>query len=56
MLVAKVPLFMNLLSYRIMHIDKHFSSRFVVKMDDISQTKLIIGRNYSDQVRRLMEI
>jgi two-component system, LytTR family, response regulator len=41
---------------RIKEIDKHFSSRFVVKMDDISQTKLITGRNYCEQVRKLMEI
>ncbi len=41
---------------RIKEIDKHFSSRFVIKMDDTSQTKLITGRNYCEQVRLLMEI
>jgi two-component system LytT family response regulator len=41
---------------RIKEIDKHFSSRFVVKMDDVGQTKLITGRNYCEQVRKLMEI
>ena len=41
---------------RIKEIDKHFSSRFVVKMDDTSQTKLITGRNYCEQVKLLMEI
>jgi len=41
---------------RIKEIDKHFSSRFVVKMDDINQTKLITGRSYCEQVRSLMEI
>ena len=41
---------------QIKEIDKHFSSRFVVKMDDTSQTKLISGRNYCEQLRMLMEI
>ena len=41
---------------KVREIDKHFGSRFVVKMDDSSQTKLITGRNYCEQVRRLMEI
>jgi len=40
----------------IKEIDKHFSSRFVVKMDDAGQTKLISGRNYCEMVRLLMEI
>jgi two-component system LytT family response regulator len=40
----------------IKEIDKHFSSRFVVKMDDAGQTKLISGRNYCEKVRMLMEI
>lgn len=41
---------------RIKEINKHYGSRFVVKMDDSSQTKLITGRSYCEQVRRLMEI
>lgn len=41
---------------RIREIDKHFGSRFVVKMDDVGQTKLTTGRNYCEQVRMLMEI
>ena len=41
---------------RIREIDKHFGSRFVVKMDDAVQTRLISGRNYCEQVRMLMEI
>jgi two-component system LytT family response regulator len=41
---------------RIREIDKHFGSRFVVKMDDTLQTRLISGRNYCEQVRMLMEI
>ncbi len=41
---------------RIKEIDKHFSSRFVVKMDDTGQTKLISGRSYCDSVKMLMEI
>jgi two-component system LytT family response regulator len=40
----------------IKELDKHFSSRYVVKMDDICQTKLISGRNYCEKVRMLMEI
>jgi two-component system LytT family response regulator len=41
---------------RIREIDKHFGSRFVVKMDDSVQTRLISGRNYCEQVRIMMEI
>jgi len=41
---------------RIKEIDKHYGSRFVVKMDDTSQTKLLTGRGYCEQVKRLMEI
>lgn len=40
----------------IREIDKHYGSRFILKMDDIGQTKLISGRNYCDQVKMLMEI
>lgn len=41
---------------RIREIDKHYGSRYVVKMDDSSQTKLLSGRGYCEQVRGLMEI
>jgi len=41
---------------RIREINKHYGSRFVVKMDDSFQTKLLSGRGYSEQVRGLMEI
>ncbi|HZL11483.1 MAG TPA: hypothetical protein VFC65_15980 [Prolixibacteraceae bacterium] len=37
-------------------INKHFGSRFVVKMDDSNQTKLLSGRGYCEQVKNLMEI
>ena len=41
---------------RIREIDKHFSSRFILKIDDSGQTKLMTGRNYCEQVKMLMEI
>lgn len=41
---------------RIKEIDKHFGSRFILKMDDAAQTKLITGRNYCEVVKMLMEI
>ena len=41
---------------RIREINKHYGSRFVVKLDDSSQTKLLTGRGYCEQVKRLMEI
>jgi len=41
---------------RIREINKHYGSRFVVKMDDSNQTKLLSGRGYCEQVRGLMEI
>ena len=41
---------------RIKEINKHYGSRFIVKIDDISQTKLLSGRSYCEEVKRLMEI
>ncbi len=41
---------------RIREINKHFGSRYIVKMDDASQTKLISGRSYCEQVKKLTEI
>ena len=40
----------------IKEINKHFNSRFVIKMDDQNKTKLISGRNYCKQIRGLMVI
>lgn len=36
--------------------EMHFSSRYVVRMDDCNQTRLISGRGYCDQIKQLMEI
>lgn len=41
---------------RIREINKYFGGKFVVKMDDSGQTKLISGRNYSEQLKTLLEI
>ena len=41
---------------RIKEIDKHYESRYILKMDDNVQTKLVTGRNYCEQVKMLMEI
>jgi len=41
---------------RIKEINKHYGSRFVIKMDDSSQSKLISGRGYCEQVKGLGEI
>jgi two-component system, LytTR family, response regulator len=41
---------------RIREIDKHYDCRFIIKMDDTAQTKLLTGRNYYEQVKLLMEI
>ena len=41
---------------RIKEIDKLFGSRYILKLDDNLQTKLVSGRNYCEQVRMLMEI
>ena len=41
---------------RIREINKHYGSRFIVKMDDTTQSKLLTGRGYCEQVKRLMEI
>jgi len=41
---------------RIKEIDKHFGSRFIIKMDDAGQTKLTSGRNYYEQIKEIMEI
>lgn len=41
---------------RIREINKHFGSRYIVKMDDSNQTKLLSGRSYCEQVKGLMEI
>jgi len=41
---------------RIREINKHYGSRYIVKMDDSSQTTLLSGRGYCDQLKGLMEI
>ena len=41
---------------RIREINKHYGSRFVVKMDDSPQSKLLTGRGYCEPIRLLMEI
>jgi two-component system, LytTR family, response regulator len=41
---------------RIREIDKHYGSRFILKMDDSEGTVLMTGRNYYDQVKMLTEI
>jgi hypothetical protein len=37
-------------------IDKNYGSRFVLKMDDSGQTKLVTGRNYCEQVKKMRGI
>ncbi len=41
---------------RIREINKHFGSRYIIKMDDSTQSKLLTGRSYCEQVKGLMEI
>jgi two-component system LytT family response regulator len=41
---------------RIKEINKHFGSRYLIKMDDNRQSRLTTGRGYSEQVKSLMEI
>jgi len=41
---------------RIREISKHFNGCYIVKIDDVNQTKLQTGRGYSEQVKELMEI
>jgi two-component system LytT family response regulator len=41
---------------RIREINKHYGSRYIIKMDDTGQTKLLTGRGYCEQVKGLMEI
>ena len=41
---------------RIREINKHYGSRYIIKMDDIGQTKLLTGLGYCEQVKALMEI
>lgn len=41
---------------RIREISKHFNGCYIVKIDDVNQTKLQSGRGYSELVKGLMEI
>ncbi len=40
----------------IREISRHYNSRFVIKLNDKNDTKLISGRNYSEQIKCLLEI
>jgi two-component system LytT family response regulator len=40
----------------ILEINKHYNSRYVIKLNDQNQSKLISGRNYSEQIKHLLEI
>jgi two-component system LytT family response regulator len=41
---------------RIKEINKHFNSCFIIRIDDVTQTRLQSGRVYYEQVKALMEI
>lgn len=41
---------------RIKEIEKHYSGRYVVKLNDTAVTKLTSGKNYSEQIKKLLEI
>jgi len=41
---------------QIKEINKYYNSRFVIKLDDQKQTKLISGRKYCAPIQRLLEI
>jgi two-component system LytT family response regulator len=41
---------------RVREISKHFNGCYIVKIDDVNQTRLQSGRSYSEQVKGLMEI
>lgn len=41
---------------RIKEINKHFGRRYLIKMEDTNQSKLLSGRGYCEHVKRLMEI
>jgi two-component system LytT family response regulator len=40
----------------IREINRYFGNRVVIRMDDFDQSKLISGRNYSDNIRLLTEL
>lgn len=40
----------------IAEIHKYYNSRFVIKLNDLNQSKLISGRNYSEQIKHLLSI
>ncbi|WP_321288640.1 LytTR family DNA-binding domain-containing protein [uncultured Sunxiuqinia sp.] len=40
----------------IKEINKHYGSKYIVKMDDVDQSRLVSGRNYCKQVKDLLEI
>jgi two-component system LytT family response regulator len=41
---------------RIKEIDRHFGGRYILRMDDHEETKLMTGKNYSGDIKRLMEM
>lgn len=43
-------------SVLIKEINKHSNSRYVIRMNDFNCSKLISGRNYSEQVKRIMKL
>ena len=40
----------------IKEINKHYGSRFTIRIDDVNQSKLLTGRSYCEQVKQLVEI
>lgn len=41
---------------RINEINRYFGSRYIIKMDDVNNSKLVSGRSYCGQIKGLMEI
>jgi two-component system LytT family response regulator len=41
---------------RIKEINRHFNGRYTIILDDLTKTRLVSGRNYSAQIRILLEI
>lgn len=42
--------------HSIKEIEKHYSGRFIVKLNDASLTKLTSGKNYAEHIKKLLEI
>jgi len=41
---------------RIKEINRHYGSKFVVRMEDVNQSRLISGRSYCESLKAIMEI